>query len=75
MENSKRTTVKNRLKKLYDINLNKNEFYRMVCGFNDNVLKLKNFTEAIDHLYDMSDVEFYNFYGYVYDVKYMEPVG
>ena len=73
MEESKRSLVRKRLNSLYDLNINKNEFYKMVCGYNDNVLKMPNFSRAIDILYDQSDADFYNFYGYVYDTKYMVP--
>ena len=73
METSKRSFVRKKLNSLYDLKIDKDEFYRMVCGYNDNVLKSKNFSEAIDILYDQNDADFYNFYGYVYDTKYMVP--
>ena len=73
METSKRSFVRKKLNSLYDLKIGKDEFYRMVCGYNDNVLKSKNFSEAIDILYDQNDADFYNFYGYVYDIKYMVP--
>ena len=73
METSKRSFVRKKLNSLYDLKIGKDEFYKMVCGYNDNVLKSKNFSEAIDILYDQNDTDFYNFYGYVYDTKYMVP--
>lgn len=71
---SNRSFVRKRLNSLYNLNIKKDEFYRLVCGYNDNVLKLKNFTEAVKKLSEMDSIAFYDFYGYVYDTKYMVPI-
>lgn len=71
---SNRSLARKRLNSLYNLNIKKDEFYRMVCGYNDHVLKLKNFTEAVAVLSEMDSISFYDFYGYVYDTKYMVPI-
>ena len=49
---SARSTVKRRLLSDYNIQINKPNFYRGVCAYNDNVGHRKNFTEMIEVLKD-----------------------
>ena len=73
MEVSKRSFIRKKLNSLYNLNIGRDEFYKMVCGYNDNILKLANFGAVIDYLYEIDDANFYQFYGYVYDMKYLVP--
>jgi hypothetical protein len=47
---SARSTVKRKLLSEYKIQINKPNFYRGVCAYNDNIGHRKNFTEMIDVL-------------------------
>jgi hypothetical protein len=50
METSKRTLVRKKINSFYGLKLGRTEFYKAVCGYNDSVLKLRNFSEAISKL-------------------------
>lgn len=71
---SSRTIVIQRLKSLYKVIVGKDELFRYVCGYNDLRLNYKNYNHAIKFLSAADKDEFYKFYTYVYDIKFIQPI-
>jgi hypothetical protein len=61
-EVSKRTFVRKRLNSVCNSSVGKKQFYAGVCDLNDNILRLKNFSEAIEFLHSADNSAYKNLY-------------